>query len=68
LDNPLINSEPGIINNRMAVRFYSGCNCWHADVGYSDQINPDIQTFYVNFSFTGLGDITQNIMNIREDD
>jgi LPS-assembly protein len=65
LDNELINSERGIINNRMALRFYSSCNCWHADVGYSDQVNPDNQTFYFNFTFTGLGDISQDILNVR---
>jgi LPS-assembly protein len=54
-----------LLNSRTALRFYSSCNCWHMDVGYSDRLNPDNQTFYFNFTLTGLGSLSQNLYNVN---
>jgi LPS-assembly protein len=51
--------ENDFIENLIALRVRSACNCWHLDLGYSDQINPDRQRVLVNFTFKGIGDITQ---------
>ncbi|MCO6432353.1 MAG: LPS-assembly protein LptD [Deltaproteobacteria bacterium] len=53
--------ESEFIENSVAARIISACNCWHLDVGYSDRINPDKQQVFLRFTFTGLGDITQDI-------
>lgn len=55
------NIEDEFINRRAAIRLKSECNCWHFDLGYSQKLNPDKQTFYLTFSFTGLGDVTQDL-------
>jgi len=49
------------IENRVGLRLVSGCNCWSLDMGLSDRINPDRTRFLMNFTFTGLGDISQEI-------
>lgn len=54
-----LNSE--FIENRAAIRFTSGCNCWKFDVGFSDQINPDNQQVLFNITLTGLGDLAQSL-------
>lgn len=51
--------EQRMIESKMLVRLISGCNCWHLDLGYHDRYNPDKQNFFMSFTFTGLGDITQ---------
>lgn len=55
--------EKGPITNRVALRVLSACNCWHMDIGYTDKTNPDKQLMYVNFTFTGLGDISQELFS-----
>ncbi len=52
--------ESEFLENRVALRFKSACNCWHVDFGYADQINPDKQSVIMTFGFTGLGDLAQN--------
>lgn len=47
------------IENSVALRLMSACDCWHLDLGYSDKINPDKQQILLSFTFTGLGDISQ---------
>jgi len=54
------------VEQRGAFRFSSQCDCWHIDVGMSDQINPDKKKFLVNFSLEGLGDIVQDF-GVRRD-
>jgi LPS-assembly protein len=54
-----------LLNTRSALRFYSACNCWHVDLGYADRLNPDNQTFYLNFTLTGLGSLSQNLYNVN---
>ncbi|RMG43208.1 MAG: LPS-assembly protein LptD [Candidatus Dadabacteria bacterium] len=49
------------IENRLALRLSSACNCWHFDVGYSDRINPDRKRVEFRLTLAGLGDITQGI-------
>jgi len=53
--------ENDFIENRVGLRLISGCNCWSMDLGLSDRINPDRTRFLLNFTFTGLGDISQEI-------
>jgi lipopolysaccharide assembly outer membrane protein LptD (OstA) len=55
----------GFLENRAVLRFYGGCNCWSVDLGYSERINPDREDFILNFSFAGLGDVTQNVLYRR---
>lgn len=49
------------IENRVALRIASYCDCWHLDLGWSEGTNPDRGDFTVNFTFVGLGDISQDI-------
>ncbi len=56
--------ESSFIENLGAVRLMSSCDCWHLDLGYSDRINPDRQKIFLSFTFTGLGDITQDILTM----
>lgn len=49
------------IETRFAFRLTSACNCWHLDLGVSDEINPDKRRAIASFTFKGLGDITQDI-------
>lgn len=51
--------EGEAIRQRLGLRLVSACNCWHLDAGVSERINPDKQQFYVTFTFSGLGDISQ---------
>lgn len=50
------------IEQAVALRFVSACNCWHVDVGMSQSVNPDNQRINVRFALTGLGDLTQGYM------
>lgn len=50
-----------MMSSRSVLRLKSGCDCWHVDLGYSDKINPDKQTVFLSFTFTGLGDISQDV-------
>lgn len=47
--------------NRAALRLTSACNCWNLDLGFSERLNPNESRGLVTFTFTGLGDITQNL-------
>ena len=49
------------IENNLALRFYSSCNCYHVDVGYRDSNASDKERFDITFNFTGLGDVAQNL-------
>jgi lipopolysaccharide assembly outer membrane protein LptD (OstA) len=59
------NDEGEFIEQQGVIRFLSSCNCWHFDLGVNDQINPDRQRLTLRFTFTGLGDITQDISTNR---
>lgn len=50
------------IEQALALRLMSACNCWHIDVGMSERTNPDKQQVNFRFTFAGLGDITQDIL------
>ncbi|MCB0328561.1 MAG: LPS-assembly protein LptD [Bdellovibrionales bacterium] len=52
--------ESEFIEQQAALRLSSACNCWHVDLGFTDQINPDRQKMLFRFTLTGLGDLTQN--------
>ncbi len=51
--------------NRVALRLKSPCDCWSVDLGYSETLNPDKETFLLRFTFKGLGDISQNVFSRR---
>lgn len=53
--------ESNFLENRGALRFVSDCNCWHLDLGYSEMLNPDKKQMILQFTFTGLGDVTQGL-------
>jgi LPS-assembly protein len=59
--------EHEFIENGLALRLASSCDCWYFDVGYSDKINPDRKQGFIRFTFKGLGDIAQNI-GLGQDD
>lgn len=59
--------EGEFIENRVALRFMSACDCWFLDVGLSDRINPDRQMFTFRFTFSGLGDVSQDVAYGDED-
>jgi len=50
------------IEQAVALRFVSACNCWHVDVGMSKTTNPDNQRINIRFALTGLGDLAQGWM------
>lgn len=52
--------ESEFIENKLALRLASACDCWYLDLGLSDKINPDRQQVFLTFTFGGLGDITQS--------
>lgn len=59
--------EGEFIENRAALRFMSACDCWYLDLGVSDRINPDRQMLTFRFTFSGLGDVTQDLTYGDED-
>lgn len=59
--------ERQFIDNMGAVRFGSSCNCWFFDLGFRNRINPDKQEVTLRFTFTGLGDLTQDLLLPRSD-
>lgn len=50
------------IEQAIALRFVSACNCWHIDVGMTETTNPDNQRVNIRFALTGLGDLAQGWM------
>ena len=50
------------IEQAVALRYVSSCNCWHVDLGMSETTNPDNQRVTVRFALTGLGDLAQDWM------
>ncbi len=54
-----IDSE--MLESQMALRLVSSCNCWHADLGYGETLNPDKKDIFIRFTFLGLGDISQSL-------
>lgn len=55
------------IEQALALRLLSACNCWHVDVGMSERTNPDRQQVNFRFTFAGLGDLTQDILYRNRD-
>ncbi|MCB0320623.1 MAG: LPS-assembly protein LptD, partial [Bdellovibrionales bacterium] len=53
--------EGEFIEQQAALRISSKCNCWHFDIGVSDEINPDRQRVLFRVTLAGLGDLTQDI-------
>ncbi|RIL01932.1 MAG: hypothetical protein DCC75_13445, partial [Proteobacteria bacterium] len=59
--------ESEFIENWGLLRLTSACDCWHFDVGLRDTINPDKQSILFQFTFGGLGDLSQDVLyNERE--
>lgn len=54
------------IENTGAIRLLSACNCWSLDLGFSQRTNPDRDKVMATFTFTGLGDITQDIPFLKQ--
>jgi LPS-assembly protein len=48
------------IEQQAALRVSSQCDCWHFDIGYSNQINPDRDRVIFQFTLRGLGDLVQD--------
>lgn|GEM_PF-1027902 len=58
--------ESQFVENKVALRIFggkpgTGRDCWHLDIGYADEINPDNQTVFMSFTFNGLGDISSGV-------
>ncbi|NMC63060.1 MAG: LPS-assembly protein LptD, partial [SAR324 cluster bacterium] len=49
------------IDSIAALRLISACNCWHLDLEYVLQTNPDREKYLLSFTFGGLGSLTQAI-------
>jgi LPS-assembly protein len=49
------------LENRVGLRFVSGCNCWYLDAVYSDTTNPDRAKAMLTFTLRGIGDVTQSL-------
>lgn len=58
--------ESDFLENRGAIRLLSACDCWSLDLGYSQTTNPDKEKVMATFTFTGLGDLTQDLPFLRE--
>ena len=48
------------IEQQSALRFSSACDCWHIDLGFTEQLNPNREAVLFRFFLKGLGDFTQN--------
>ncbi len=51
--------DADFIENRLALRIISACDCWKIDLGYRERINPDDQTYTLILTLKGLGDFGQ---------
>lgn len=47
------------IEDRLALRLRSACDCWYVDLSFVDRINPDKEQVVLTFNFEGLGSIAQ---------
>lgn len=56
------------LENIAAIRILSACNCWHFDLGYSESTNPDREKVLATFTFSGLGDLSQEIPYLIDKD
>lgn len=56
-------AESQLIEGAYVLRILSACNCWRFDVGFSERINPDREQITLRFTFSGLGDITQDVFS-----
>lgn len=49
--------EGDFLENRLALRILSKCDCWKLDLGYRERINPDDKSYTILLTLKGLGDI-----------
>lgn len=49
--------ESEFVENRVALRIISSCDCWKLDIGYRDRVNPDDRDYTLLLTLRGLGDI-----------
>ena len=49
------------IEQQIAFRILSSCDCWHVDLGFSDKTNPDRQKVILSFTLGDFGGITQSV-------
>jgi len=49
-----------IVENRLAFRILSSCDCWKLDLGYKNKVNPSDHSFTLLLTLKGLGDIGQS--------
>ncbi len=49
-----------VIEQQIAFRILSACDCWHVDIGVSDKTNPDRQKVILSFTLGDLGGLTQS--------
>ncbi|MGI6680879.1 MAG: LPS-assembly protein LptD [Bdellovibrionota bacterium] len=48
------------IEQQIAFRIMSACDCWHIDLGLSDKTNPDRKKVILSFALGDLGGLTQS--------
>lgn len=49
------------MEQRIGLRFWNVCRCWHFDVGYHQRINPDTRNVLFSVTLGGLGDFGQAV-------
>ncbi len=54
--------EEDFIENYVALRLTSACDCWHFDIGMRDTLNPDKQVVLFSINLGGLGGLSQNVL------
>lgn len=48
------------LEQQSALRFSSACDCWHIDLGFTEELNPNREAVLLRFFLRGLGNLTQN--------
>lgn len=54
------------IDNRLAFRLESQCDCWIVDLQIADQVNPDRTQFMFEITLVGLGEIGNSFFTLDD--
>ena len=58
--------ENEFIDNQIALRIASSCNCWDLDIGFRERLNPDNKDFILQLTLKGLGALTQGVSLLED--
>ncbi len=56
------------MEERYALRFFSSCNCWTADIGYSRKYNPRNETIMLSVNLLGLGEFGSSFSALNKNE